>query len=125
MGSDLTAWPWHRGARADLGSNTFAVSHRVDATRGAGCVAERAEGKKADKYVHLGPAYLFQPIAIETSGAIGPKSRVFLKELGKRVALQTGEAKSTCYLLQRLSIAVQRGNAAAVLGCAARPVHAV
>ena len=29
---------------------------------------------------------------------------------------ETGEAKSTDYLLQRLSIAVQRGNCASVLG---------
>ena len=31
---------------------------------------------------------------------------------------QTGEARSTSYLFQRLSVAIQRGNAAAVMGCA-------
>ena len=34
---------------------------------------------------------------------------------------ETGEARETSYLLQRLSVAIQRGNAAAVLGCAAHP----
>ena len=34
---------------------------------------------------------------------------------------ETGEARETSYLLQRLSAAIQRGNAAAVLGCAAHP----
>lgn len=102
--------------------DTFAASHRSHATHGAGCVAGHAEGKKAEKYAHLAPAYLFQPIAIETTGAIGPQSRVFLHELGRRVALETGEARSRSFLLQRLSVAVQRGNAAAVMGCAvARP----
>ena len=52
---------------------------------------------------------------------IGPSSRSFLKELGRRVTAETGEARETSYLLQRLSVAIQRGNAAAVLGCAAHP----
>ena len=60
-------------------------------------------------------------IAIETSGAIGSRSRAFLRELGRRVGAQTGEARSTSYLFQRLSVAIQRGNAAAVMGCAPRP----
>ena len=51
--------------------DTFAPSHRGHATRSAGCVGEQAEEKKAEKYAHLAPAYLFQPVAIETSGAIG------------------------------------------------------
>ena len=93
----------------------------VYSTRSAGCVGEQAEGKKAEKYAHLAPAYLFQPVAIETSGAIGSRSRAFLRELGRRVGAQTGEARSTSYLFQRLSVAIQRGNAAAVMGCAPRP----
>ena len=69
------------------------------------CVGEQAEGKKAEKYAHLAPAYLFQPVAIETSAAIGSRSRAFLRELGRRVGAQTGEARSTSYLFQRLSVA--------------------
>ena len=65
--------------------DTFAPSHRGHATRSAGCVGEQAEGKKAEKYAHLAPAYLFQPVAIETSGTIGSRSRAFLRELGRRV----------------------------------------
>ena len=66
---------------------------------------------------------IFAAIQKETthSGAIGPSSRSFLKELGRRVTAETGEARETSYLLQRLSVAIQRGNAAAVLGCAAHP----
>ena len=101
--------------------DTFAPSHRGHATRSTGCVGEQAEGKKAEKYAHLAPAYLFQPVAIETSGAIGSRSRAFLCELGRRVGAQTGEARSTSYLFQRLPAAIQRGNAAAVMGCAPRP----
>ena len=48
-------------------------------------MAELAEVKKDQKYSLLGATYLFTPVAIETSGAIGPRSRVFLRELGRRV----------------------------------------
>ena len=40
----------------------------------------------------------------------------FLKELGRRLCNVIGEVKTRSYLLQRLSAAVQRGNAAAVVG---------
>ena len=45
-----------------------------------------------------------------------PKSMALLREVGHRVAAETGEPRSTDYLLQRLSVAVQRGNCASVLG---------
>ena len=120
----VTLAPWSSGRPLVWDAtcpDTFAPSHRGHATRSAGCVGEQAEGKKAEKYAHLAPAYLFQPVAIETSGAIGSRSRAFLRELGRRVGAQTGEARSTSYLFQRLSVAIQRGNAAAVMGCAPRP----
>ena len=47
----------------------------------------------------LAPTYLFHPAAIETSGAIGPRSRTFLQELGRQVRQESGEANSTSYLL--------------------------
>ena len=102
-------------------SDTFATSHRAHATQNAGRVAELAEARKAGKYAYLAPKHQFQPVSIETSGAIGPSSRSFLKELGRRVTAETGEARETSYLLQRLFVAIQRGNAPAVLGCAAHP----
>ena len=40
----------------------------------------------------------------------------FVKELGGCVARVTGDQKSSHYLLQRLSVAVQHGNAASVMG---------
>ena len=49
-------------------------------------------------------------------GPFGPKSLAFVKELGGRIREQTGEEMPTSYLIQRLSMAVQRGNVAAVLG---------
>ena len=71
-------------------------------------------GRKAEKYRGLPASHSFTPVAIETLGAIGPRSMLFLRDLGRRIALESGEPRSTDYLLQRLSVAVQRGNAASV-----------
>ena len=80
-------------------------------------VAAVAEERKSDKYRCLPPGYMFSPIAIETLGAIGPKSLALLKELGRRIAAESGEPKSTEYLLQRLSVAIQRGSIIVLFTC--------
>ena len=46
----------------------------------------------------------------------GPKSLAFIKELESRIHQETGEETATSYLKQHLSMAIQRGNQAAVLG---------
>ena len=55
-------------------------------------------------------------IAIETLGPMGPQTKMFLLELGWRLRQQTGESRSTSYLLQRISMAIQKGNAVAMMG---------
>ena len=86
--------------------DTFAISYRAQATSEAGRVAESAEDRKAEKYRGLPASHSFTPVAIETLGAIGPRSMLFLRDLGRRIALESGEPRSTDYLLQRLSVAV-------------------
>ena len=88
----------------------------------AGSAAERAETRKGTKYADLVSSgdYSFVPIAIETLGAWGPSAAVICTEIGGRVRAHTGEVRSVAFLRQRLSIAVQRGNAASVLGTVPR-----
>ena len=74
--------------------DTFAPSYSALATIEAGAVAAKAEASKCQIYSHLDPNHLFEPVAIETSGTFGPSTRVFLE----------------------LSMAVQRGNAASIMG---------
>ena len=95
--------------------DTFAPSYRAHATQEPGKVAEAAEDRKCEKYMGLPPGHFFSPVAIETLGAIGPKSLALLKEPGRRIRAETGEPKSREYLLQRLSVAIQRGNCTSVL----------
>jgi len=79
-------------------------------------VADLAEERKTNKYSSLGAGYSFTPVAIETLGAMGKRSQAFVRELGHRVTQCTGEVKARTYLLQRLSVALQRGNAVSVMG---------
>ena len=39
-----------------------------------------------------------------------------MQDLGRRIATVTGERRASEFLLQRLSVAIQRGNASCVLG---------
>ena len=55
-------------------------------------------------------------MAVESVGALGQDATEFLQELGGHIAATTGDPRSTQFLFQRLSVAIQRGNAACVLG---------
>ena len=79
-------------------------------------MAAAAEGKKDAKYSSLPPTHCFSPLAIETMGVLGPKSLALVREIGRRITGESGEPRSTDFLLQRLSVAVQRGNSASVCG---------
>ena len=84
----------------------------------AGSAAEAAEAKikKSEGEVARSDDYTLAPIAVETLGAWGPSALELRKENEGCVARCSGDTRSTEFLRQRLSIAVQRGNAAAVLG---------
>ena len=81
----------------------------------AGAVAARAESLKEEKYSALAHSHSFVPIAIETSGVLGPQSLSFIKDLGNRIRSHSGDKLSFKYLLQRISMAVQQGNAISIL----------
>ena len=68
------------------------------------------------KYASLAHSFWFVPVGVETIGALGDGAGELFHELGRRIAAVTGERRATEYLLQRLSVAIQRGNAASVLG---------
>ena len=96
--------------------DTYAPSHVSKAAREVGAVALKAEQRKRSKYTLLESSHHFVPFALETSGVLGQAALDFIGELGQRLRQTTREPCTREYLLQRLSIAVQRRNAAAVLG---------
>ena len=94
----------------------MAPSHLNIAVNGPGVVANEAEDKKRAKYACMSSTFHFVPIAVETLGSLGEDADNFIHELGRRVKIVTGERRATEFLLQRLSVAIQRGNAASVMG---------
>ena len=115
----ITMVPWERGKLLVWDatcSDTFAPSYLASATSEAGAVASLAESRKRAKYANLDPSHLFQPVAVETSGAFGPDTFDFVKELGRRISRTTGESRSFPFLIQRLAVAIQRANSACVVG---------
>ena len=50
--------------------------------------------KKCEKYFHLVPNYIIQPVVMETSGVIGPNS-VLLRAPRSRLAQESGDTNST------------------------------
>ena len=94
--------------------NTLAASHIKSAASHPGAPSEAAEQKKHKKYANLSEQYIFTPFAIETLGSWGPEASSFVSELGRRLAAATGEPRATSFLRQKISIAVQRGNAVCI-----------
>ena len=60
--------------------------------------------------------YFFVPMACESLGVFGAETLSFLKDLGHRLHQTTGDSQSYQFLLQCLSVAIQRGNDVSILG---------
>ena len=115
----VTLIPWTEGKFLVWDAtcvDSFCDSRIRGLSREAGGAAAAAKKNKQSKYAHLDlyRSYVFQPIAVETCGTIGPDSLSFLRNLGRRLKATTGEPQSFTYLLQRLSMAIQMGNSSSV-----------
>ena len=115
----VTQVPWKRGRSLAWDAtcpNTYAASYVQASSTQAGSAAAAAEVKKSQKYADIIAGVDFVPFAIETSGVWGEQALDLVKEVGRRIAALTHEPRSTAFLRQRISVAVQRGNAYCVLG---------
>ena len=53
----------------------------------------------------------FFPVAVETAGTWNQSAIELIQETGRRITAATEDTRETVFLLQRLSTALQRGNA--------------
>ena len=112
----ITIIPWQRGKCMTWDVtvvDTFAATYLRSTAVKAGAAADRMASFKRDKYNDLPSSYLFCPIAIETMGSIEGEGRDFLSTVGHMTSNLTGDLRETAFLFQRLSVLIQRGNAAA------------
>ena len=96
--------------------DTTAASHLNSTAACAGAAAVSVESIKNAKYKDTTKQYRFMPVAVETFGAWGPQGLRLIKQIGSKISKLTGESRSTSFLFQRISVAVQRGNAASIYG---------
>ena len=117
----LTLYPWSQGKSLVWDftcSDTLAPSHVAATSKESGKSAAQAEKKKLGHYEELKRSYIVMPVAVETMGSWGQMGLKFVKDLGSRIADVTGETRSTSFLFQSISMAIQRGNAISVSGTA-------
>ena len=114
----LTLIPWSKGKCLVWDAtcvDTLCKSHLPSTARSPGAAAAKAEKKKHSTYSELPAQYLFCAFAVETLGSFGVEAQKLVRELGFRLRSITGETRSTSFLTQRISLAIQRGNAASIL----------
>ena len=116
----MTLIPWLSGKPVVCDvtvANTMAASYIATSSQQAAREAEIADRRKKDKYSFLSANYLFQPIAIETFGCFNQSGLDFIFELGQRLIGISHDARERDFLLQRLSVTIQRFNAVCFSSC--------
>jgi len=111
----LTLIPWSPGeclAWDTTCRNTLASSCLSSISNQPGAAAE---SRKRVHYAAMPGYYSLRPFAVKTMGSFGEDALQLAKELGGRLQAQSGETRATSFVLQRISTAIQRGNAASVL----------
>src|SRR6218665_974325 len=117
MGRDQMVRRSYHGLRANTqhgtSIHTCAASYISMTSTTVGSAAELAASRKVIKYADLSATHNFVYIAIESVNTAGLE---FIKELGQRITVATGDPMETVHLFQRLSICTQRHNAIAFRG---------
>ena len=81
-----------------------------------GTTATEAEARKFEKYCELiDNGYIFQPVALEEQGSLGKSSEIFITRLCKMFCRSHDDQRAGSFLKQRISMALQIGDAACVL----------
>jgi len=110
-GLTLIPWPGGRPLIWDVTVvSPLAASYVDKAATNAGTVADMAATRKTEKYSSLSFTYLFEPIAVENLGAFSSSTLNVLSDLGRRINDNSGDARETAHLFQRISVAIQRFN---------------
>ncbi|XP_052741445.1 uncharacterized protein LOC128198735 [Bicyclus anynana] len=114
----LTLVPWEMGRALMWDAtcvDTLAPCHIRETESRPGAAAEKAETGKWLKYASLTESYIFVPFAVETLGPWSRSAKKFFRTISPRLVASTGDRRAGSFFAQRISLAVQRGNAASIL----------
>lgn len=117
-GMSLIAWSKGRCLVWDATCiDTLAPSYINTSKKKSGGAAEIQAKKKRNKYKSIiDKNYEFIAFAVETMGPWSEEAINFANKLGERLINETGEQRAKLFFMQNISIALQRGNAASVMG---------
>lgn len=116
-GVSLVPWKFGKPLAWDATCrDTFAPSYLKRSALSPGTVALEAEEQKKGVYRPLSSTHVFVPIAVETSGIIGPSAMDIFKLIGRKLRVISGDPLSNYYIRQQVAVCIQRGNTAAILG---------
>ena len=101
--------------------DTVAPSYLLNLAIEAGKVAFEAEKGKDKTYAPLTDEFHFEPICVETLGVWGEKGHKFIKNVGRLIKERSKDKRSSSFLFQAISMEVQKGNCASVLGTVESP----
>lgn len=113
----VTLVPYSRGRHIIWDAtvvDTLAPSYISATSLQAGAASTLAEQKKRAVYATFARDYDVVPIAFETLGSTCSQTEEFLGTLAKRICRAQNDQRSGQYFLQRLSLAIQRGNAVSI-----------
>jgi len=95
--------------------DTFAVESHLSSTATVqGAAAKQAADNKIAKYQGHDSIHIF-PAAIKTAGSWSQQAVELVQEIGRHTTAITEDSRETTFLFQRLSMALQRGNAVSFL----------
>jgi hypothetical protein len=116
----LTLVPWIKGQSLvwDVTVvDTLADSYVLKTSEVSGFAAEMACKRKHSKYSSIiSSNYVFKGLAFETLGPWCKEAIDFIDVIGNRLIAESGDSKSKKFLFERISLAIQRGNAASIRG---------
>ena len=117
----VTMIPWEMGKQLvwDVTVvDTLAPSHlKQGSLCNPGTTATEAEARQIENYRELlDSGYVFQPMALEVKGSVGESSKIFITRLCKMLCRSHDDQRAGSFLKQRISVSLQIGNAACVLG---------
>ena len=108
----LTLLPWQEGKPLTWDITvvcSLAVSYVSGYTPGA--AAEQVASEKCEKYANLLYSYLFQPIVFKNLGTLNSSAVAPNSSLGRKISTKSNDHLESTFLLQRLTITLQRSLA--------------
>lgn len=115
----LTLCPWEKGQSMVWDAtciDTVADSYLQKSASKSGSAAEFAQQRKHSLYTYIkSQNYVFIAFAVETFGPWSSESKKLIDKIGKKLNAISGDKRSKSFLVQRISLAIQRGNASCIM----------